>query len=74
MNKPKQHVVPSQGGGWAVRRSGSSRASRVFETQNDAVRYARQIAQKEGSELYVHSSDGTVRHRDSYDLEPAGKR
>ena len=60
-----QHVVPHQGGGWAVRRSGASRASRVFETQDDAVTYAKQLACKEGAELYIHRGDGTITNRDS---------
>lgn len=69
MHKSQQHVVPKHGGGWAVRRSGASRASRVFLTQRDAVQYAREIARKEGAELYVHRDDGTVRNRDSYGAE-----
>jgi hypothetical protein len=65
MSEQKQHVVPSNGG-WAVRRSGASRASRVFETRREAVTYARGLARKEGSVLYVHDRDGTVRNRDNY--------
>jgi len=74
MRKSKQHVVPKQSGGWAVRKSGASRASRVFETQYDAVTYARQLARKEGSELYVHGLDGTIRERDSYGSDPVPPR
>jgi hypothetical protein len=70
MSEVKQHVVPSRGG-WAVFRSGASRASRVFETRYAAVTYARGLARKEGSVLYVHDRDGTVRHRDSYASVPA---
>lgn len=69
MNK-SQHVVPNRNGGWAVRRSGAFRASRVFPTQRDAVQYAREIARKEGAELYVHSGDGTIRNRNSYGADP----
>ncbi len=61
-----QHVVPSRDGRWAVRRSGASRASRVFPTQKDAVEYARDVARKERADLYVHRGDGTIRDRDSY--------
>lgn len=66
MSKAKQHVVPNQSGGWAVRKSGASRVSRVFGTQSDAVTYARDRARKAGSELYVHGRDGTVKERESY--------
>jgi Uncharacterized protein conserved in bacteria (DUF2188) len=74
MPKAKQHVVPSQRGGWAVRRSGASRASRVFETQRDAVSYARHVARKEGAALYIHDRDGTIRHRDTYGPDPISPR
>jgi hypothetical protein len=70
MSNSQQHVVPNRDGGWAVRRSGASRASRVFPTQRDAVHYAREIARKEGAELYVHRGDGTIRDRDSYGVDP----
>jgi hypothetical protein len=65
MNK-SQHVVPNRDGNWAVRRSGSSKASRVFPTQKDAVHYARETARKEGAEMYIHRNDGTVTGRESY--------
>ncbi|GJI88877.1 DUF2188 domain-containing protein [Duganella hordei] len=69
--KRDQHVVPSSSGGWAVRRTGAERASKVFETQQEAVRHARTIAKKERSELYVHKKDGTIRARDSYGNDPS---
>ena len=73
MSKPSQHVVPDNGG-WAVRKSGASRASRVFETRYDAVTYARQLARKKGSTLYVHGRDGTIRERDNYGADSAPRR
>ena len=61
-----QHVVPNRDGAWAVRRSGALRASRLFTTQQDALQYARQVAQKEGSGLYLHRGDGTVTVKETY--------
>jgi len=61
-----QHVVVNPSGGWAVRQSGASRASRTFATQGDAERFARQTAKREGSEVFIHRRDGTVRDKDSY--------
>lgn len=66
MNKASQHVVPNHSGRWIVRKSGASRASRVFVTRNDAVAYARHLARKDRSEVYIHGRDGTVSQRDSY--------
>jgi hypothetical protein len=70
MAKKGQHVVPSTSGGWAVRKTGAERASKVFPTQQDAIKHARQVAKKEKSELYVHKKDGTIRERDSYGRDP----
>ena len=61
-----RHVIPSLGGGWSVRQSGSSRASRTFENQADAVRFAKQAAKKERTDVYIHREDGTVRDTNSY--------
>jgi Uncharacterized protein conserved in bacteria (DUF2188) len=65
MIKNSRHVVPRQEG-WAVKKSGASRASRVFDTQEDAIKYGRSQAKKESGVLYVHRRDGTILDRDSY--------
>lgn len=64
-----QHVVPN-GGGWSVRKAGSSRASGTFSTQGEAIERARDIARNQGSELYIHGRDGRIRERDSYGNDP----
>lgn len=70
MSEKSQHVVRNPGGGWSVRRTGSARAARVFDTQEAAVEYARDKAKREHTELYVHGRDGTIRQRDSYGHDP----
>jgi len=67
--KNSRHVVPRQEG-WAVKKSGATRASKVFDTQADAIKYARGQAKKESGELYVHRKDGTIREKDSYGNDP----
>lgn len=69
-----QHVIPNARGGWSVRQHGATRATRVFATQEDAVRYARGIAKKECAVLYVHRRDGTVRETDSYGQDSPSDR
>ncbi len=68
MIKNSRHVVPRLEG-WAVKKSGASRASRVFDTQEDAIKYGRSQAKKESGVLYVHRRDGTILDRDSYGNE-----
>ena len=70
MNKRSQHVVPNPNGGWSVRKSGAERASGVFTTQADAIRRGKELAKREGAELYVHRSDGTIRLKNSYGNDP----
>jgi hypothetical protein len=60
------HVVPALDGGWSVRKSGTSRASKIFDTQDDAMRYGQTLAAKESSDLYVHKANGAVTAHESY--------
>lgn len=74
MTKVSKHVVPSGTGGWAVKNSGATRASRTFETQQQAVSYARDAAKKVGTELYIHGRDGTIKDKRSYGNDPMPPR
>ena len=74
MGKPSKHVVPSPSGGWAVKNSGAVRASKMFETQEQAVGYARDAAKKVGTELYIHGRDGTIKDKRSYGNDPMPPR
>jgi len=70
MAKKSYHVVLNPRGGWSVRKSGSSRATKVLATQQAAVKFATQRAKKAKSELYVHRKDGRIRDRNSYGNDP----
>lgn len=65
MESKSQHVVP-RGGRWGVRRTGSDKLTRTFDTQREAVEAAREIARNHGTELYIHGLDGMIRERLSY--------
>lgn len=69
MSKPGQHVVPN-GNKWRVRKSGSSKASGVFSTQQAAIKEATKIAKNQGTEVYIHGRDGRIRERNSYGGDP----
>lgn len=70
MAKTSQHVISHPDGGWSVMKGGSTRVTRRFDTQKEAISYARRISKAHGSELYVHGLDGLVRSRDSYGNDP----
>ena len=69
MSRKAQHVVP-RGGKWAVRKSGADRVTRRYDTQREAIEAGREIARRQGTELYIHGKDGRIRERDSYGEDP----
>lgn len=69
MATKSQHVVPREDG-WAVKAAGSTRVTKVFDTQRDAINAARRIAQNQRGELVVHGRDGRIREKRSYGSDP----
>lgn len=69
MERKGQHVVPN-GDKWSVRRSGTARASGTFATQQEAIARARELAQNQQTELYIHGRDGRIRERNSFGKDP----
>lgn len=74
MSGKNQHVVPHNGS-WAVRGAGNSKVTKEFDTQREAIDYARSIARNQESELLIHGQNGQIRERDSHgndDFPPKG--
>ena len=61
-----QQVFPNLKGGWSVKSKGVTRATKSFDTQQDAIAWARSKSKKQGLELVVHGRDGMVRSITSY--------
>ena len=64
MIDPVIHVV-ALSGAWAVRKEGSLRASRVFDSKSQAEDWARTASRQTGSELVIHRKDGMVERIES---------
>jgi Uncharacterized protein conserved in bacteria (DUF2188) len=64
-----QHVVP-HGSKWAVKGDGNQRATRVTDSQAQALELARAIARNQGSDVVIHGRDGRIRDKDSYGHDP----
>lgn len=64
-----QHIVPHDKG-WAVKGEGTDRASSLHQTQREAIERGREIAQNQGTELFIHGRNGRIRERDSYGRDP----
>jgi len=70
------HVVPhaKDDHHWAVRREGASRASSLHATKEEAVRAAIVTAKRERAELEIHTQDGKIVERNSYDHDSRESR
>jgi hypothetical protein len=62
------------GDGWANRREGARRASKVFVTKDDAQRAGRITAQRERVEHIIADADGGISERNSYGGDPRSRR
>jgi len=60
-----QHVVPKDNG-WAVKRARAKKSTKVFNTQGEASKYAKEIAKNNGGSLFIHRKDGRIRDRVDY--------
>lgn len=60
-----QHVLP-RSDGWAVKKAGASKDTKVFSKQSKAIDFAKDVAKNKGSELFIHSRDGRIRERNTY--------
>jgi len=58
-NSAKRIHIISRNDGWAVKKEGSSRASRIYESKVSAIRSAKALRQK-GNDIVVHKRDGTI--------------
>jgi hypothetical protein len=67
--KPAIHTVPHDGG-WANRREGAARASKVFPTKAAAQAAGRETARRERTEHIIHKKDGEIGSRNSYGNDP----
>lgn len=66
MTRTSYHVIRSPNGGWSVKKGRVSRASKHFDTQADAIEWAKKASKTQGGEFVVHGRDGTIRSRDTY--------
>jgi hypothetical protein len=66
--------VKSPKGGWAVKKGGSQRASKVFDNKDAATSYAREQSRGRGSELIIHRKDGTIQKTASHGKDPMPPR
>ena len=56
---PKRTHVVKRDSGWAVKKEGAQRATKVYTTKEQAVKGAEK-SRKSGSDVVVHKKDGSI--------------
>lgn len=74
MARDSVHVVANPNGGWSAKKEGSSKATKTFDNQMEAIAYARGLVSREGGEIVVHGRDGRIREKDRYGSDPRPPR
>lgn len=69
-----QHVTKHPDGGWQVKGAGNSKATKVTDTQKQAINAAIPIAKNNKSEVVIHGTNGKIRDKDSYGNDPMPPR
>lgn len=70
MPRKTHHVVPDRNGGWNVKAGCSKRASKHFDTKNEAVDWGRELSRKQQSEFIIHNKDMKISQSDSHGNDP----
>ncbi len=62
---PKQyHISLRVDNKWQLKFGGSSKALKLFDTQKEAIEYAKPLAAKQKAALVIHRTDGKIRKQD----------
>lgn len=67
---PKYHVSQNKDAKspafkqWRVRKEGSNKTIKYFDTQAEAIEYAEDLAEKNDTSIVIHKLDGTIRKQD----------
>lgn len=70
MAKGKNQHVVKHPEGWAVKGEGNSKATKVTNTQKEAIDIAEQIAKNQQSDTKIHGRNGQIRAGNSYGNDP----
>ncbi len=49
---------------WRVRKEGSTKTIKFFDTQKEAIEFAENLAESAGSSVVIHKVDGSIRKQD----------
>ena len=55
------HVAKRPDGKWQVKFAGGEKAIKLFDTQAEAIAYAKKLAQNQEGSISIHKKDGKLR-------------
>lgn len=58
------HVVQSDKGGWAIKGSGARIDTAHFDTQREAIQFAREVVRNRKGNMIIHRRDGKIQRVD----------
>lgn len=70
MIRKTHNVASNPDGGWDVKKGGAERASKHFDTKQEAIDAGREISQNQNTEFYIHGKDGKIQQKDSHGHDP----
>ena len=65
----KRVHVMKRGTGWAIKKQGASRASRVYDSKQEAIEAGRRF-KRLGYDLVIHKKDGSIQRLEKSQKEP----
>lgn len=60
----KDHITQTADGKWQVKGVKAERALKLFNTQKEAIDYAKNVAGNQEGNIVIHKTDGKIRKQD----------
>lgn len=60
----KYHITQTADGKWQVKGAKAERALKLFNTQKEAIDYAKNVAGNQEGNIVIHKTDGKIRKQD----------
>ena len=61
--KMPYHITKHSDGGWQIKRGKAKKALKLFDTQKEAIEYAKVLEKEKGESYIIHKANGTTRKK-----------
>lgn len=61
--KATYHITKREDGKWQVKGSGLSKATKLFDTQKEAIEYSKTLSKNTDRGVIIHKTDGKIRKK-----------